>query len=175
MLCKRQEDLGLKKWLDNQEVCDILGISKRTLQEYRAKGLLPFGRIKNKLFYKPEDVGESITIVLSCKFKETMSHYFIDKQDPRVADLLLRLENTGRALKKMEPNCQRSFNGERFMNDVELAKFLRISRRTLQEYRSLRILPYYLIQGKVLYKESEIQQLLEEAHRKCLDEQRKWL
>lgn len=46
----------LEKWLDNQEVCDILGISKRTLQEYRAKGLLPFGRIKNKLFYKPEDV-----------------------------------------------------------------------------------------------------------------------
>lgn len=76
---------------------------------------------------------------------------------------------------KMEPNCQRSFNGERFMNDVELAKLLRISRRTLQEYRSLRILPYYLIQGKVLYKESEIQQLLEEAHKKCLDEQRKWL
>ena len=100
-----------------------------------------------------------------------MSHYFIDKQDPRVADLLRRLENTGKALKKMEPNCQRSFNGERFMNDVELAKLLRISRRTLQEYRSLRILPYYLIQGKVLYKESEIQQLLEEAHRKCLDEQ----
>ena len=56
MLCKRQEDLGLKKWLDNQEVCDILGISKRTLQEYRAKGLLPCGRIKNKLFYKPEAV-----------------------------------------------------------------------------------------------------------------------
>ena len=56
ILCKRQEDLGLKKWLDNQEVCDILGISKRTPQEYRAKGLLPFGRIKNKLFYKPEDV-----------------------------------------------------------------------------------------------------------------------
>ena len=33
ILCKRQEDLGLKKWLDNQEVCDIHGISKRTLQE----------------------------------------------------------------------------------------------------------------------------------------------
>ena len=55
-LCRRQEDVSLKKWLDNQDVCDVLGISKRTLQEYRAKGLLPFGRIKNKLFYKPEDV-----------------------------------------------------------------------------------------------------------------------
>ena len=23
-LCRSQEDLGLKKWLDNQEVCEIL-------------------------------------------------------------------------------------------------------------------------------------------------------
>ena len=56
ILCKRQEDLGLKKWLDNQEVCDVLRINKKTLQAYRNKGILPFSRIKNKLFYKPEDV-----------------------------------------------------------------------------------------------------------------------
>ena len=55
-LCRRQEDLGLKKWLDNQEVCDILGISKRTLQTYREKGLLPFSQIKHKIFYKPGDI-----------------------------------------------------------------------------------------------------------------------
>ena len=42
--------------MDNQEVCGILRISKRTLQVYREKGLLPFTRIKNKFFYKPEDV-----------------------------------------------------------------------------------------------------------------------
>ena len=70
MLCKRQEDLGLKKWLDNQEVCDILGISKRTLQEYRAKGLLPFGRIKNKLFYKPEDVEKVLQSYYHAKSKK---------------------------------------------------------------------------------------------------------
>lgn len=45
-----------EKWMDNQEVCEILRISKRTLQVYREKGLLPFTRIKNKFFYKPEDV-----------------------------------------------------------------------------------------------------------------------
>lgn len=56
LLCRRQEDLSLKKWLDNQDVCEILGISKRTLQAYRDKGLLPFSRIRHKLFYKPEDV-----------------------------------------------------------------------------------------------------------------------
>ena len=45
-----------EKWLDNQEVCDVLRINKKTLQAYRAKGILPFSRIKNKLFYKPEDI-----------------------------------------------------------------------------------------------------------------------
>lgn len=55
-MSRRQEDIGLKKWLDNQDVCDVLGISKRTLQTYRDKGLLPFSQIRHKIFYKPEDV-----------------------------------------------------------------------------------------------------------------------
>lgn len=55
-VCRPAEDLGLKNWLDNQEVCEVLRISKKTLQVYRAKGILPFSRIKNKLFYKTEDI-----------------------------------------------------------------------------------------------------------------------
>lgn len=55
-LYHRQADVGLKTWLDNQEVCQTLGITKRTLQTYREKGLLPFSRIRHKVFYKPEDV-----------------------------------------------------------------------------------------------------------------------
>ncbi|KAA6333410.1 hypothetical protein EZS27_018172 [termite gut metagenome] len=46
----------LKKWLDNQEVCMILNISKRTLQTYRDKGTLPYSQINHKIYYKPEDV-----------------------------------------------------------------------------------------------------------------------
>lgn len=55
-LCRPTVDLGLKNWLDNQEVCEILRVSKKALQAYRAKGILPFSRIKHKIFYKPEDV-----------------------------------------------------------------------------------------------------------------------
>ncbi len=55
-VCRPVEDLGLKKWLDNQDVCEILRISKKTLQVYRDKGILPFTRIKHKIFFKPEDV-----------------------------------------------------------------------------------------------------------------------
>lgn len=55
-LYRRQEDIGLKDWLDNQDVCEILDITKRTLQSYREKGLLPYSRIEYKIRYKPEDV-----------------------------------------------------------------------------------------------------------------------
>lgn len=55
-LYRRQSDLGLKKWLDSQDVCEILDITKRTLQSYREKGLLPYSRIEHKIRYKPEYV-----------------------------------------------------------------------------------------------------------------------
>jgi hypothetical protein len=55
-LHRNQADLRLKKWLDNQEVCQTLGITKRTLQTYRENGLLPYCRIRHKIFYKPQDV-----------------------------------------------------------------------------------------------------------------------
>lgn len=55
-LCKNSKDKSLKTWLDNQDVCQCLNISKRTLQTYRENGLLPYSQIKHKIRYKPEDV-----------------------------------------------------------------------------------------------------------------------
>ena len=66
------------------------------------------------------------------------------------------------------------FKGDRFLTDEELSRLLKVSRRTLQEYRTGRLIPYYIVQGKALYRESEIQGLLEKTHRKCMEEQ-KWL
>jgi len=44
------------KWLDNDQVCQILRISKRTLQNYRDNGILPFSQFKDKILYKAEDI-----------------------------------------------------------------------------------------------------------------------
>lgn len=55
-LCAGQKSPGMKRWFDNQDVCVILGISKRTLQTYREKGLLPFSQIRHKILYRPDDV-----------------------------------------------------------------------------------------------------------------------
>lgn len=55
-----------------------------------------------------------------------------------------------------------SLNGERFMTDTELAGMLKLSKRTLQEYRNRGKIPYYQIDGKIFYQESDIEKLLEE-------------
>lgn len=46
----------LDGWLDNTDVCEIFGIGKRTLQNYRNKGILPYSQINHKCYYRPEDV-----------------------------------------------------------------------------------------------------------------------
>ena len=101
-----------------------------------------------------------------------MSHYFIDKHDPCVADLFRRLEKAGKALDKLESSGGRTLKGERFVTDEELSRLLKISRRTLQEYRTSGVIPYYLVQGKALYKESDIMKILDDAYKRCREEQR---
>lgn len=57
---------GKKKtnnWLDHQDVCQRLKISKRTLQTLRDNGTLAYTKIGNRTYYLPEDVDSIITKV----------------------------------------------------------------------------------------------------------------
>lgn len=47
-----------EQWLDAQDVCTILDVSKRTLQAYKDKGLLPAAKINRKNYFKASDVQE---------------------------------------------------------------------------------------------------------------------
>ena len=58
------------------------------------------------------------------------------------------------------------FDGERYLTSEELCSILKISKRTLQDYRSNGILPFIQLPGKVLFRESDIKKVLEE--RLCL-------
>lgn len=51
------------EWLDNQDVCQILNISPRTLQTLRQNGTLAYSQIEHKVYYKPEDVERIIPLV----------------------------------------------------------------------------------------------------------------
>ena len=55
-LYDENSDKNMKKWLDNQDVCQILNITKRTLQTYRENVILPYTMIGHKIYYKTEDV-----------------------------------------------------------------------------------------------------------------------
>ena len=71
------------------------------------------------------------------------------------------------AVKKLERYCSTArpmLNGEVYLSGEEVCSQLRLSTRTLQEYRNAGILPFYKIGGKILYKQSDIQAMLEKHY-----------
>jgi len=68
----RGTDKRLGEWLDNQDVCQILNISPRTLQTLRQNGTLAYSQIEHKTYYKPEDV-ERIIPLVEVRKKDTHS------------------------------------------------------------------------------------------------------
>ena len=57
-----------------------------------------------------------------------------------------------------------AFNDE-LLTDKEVAHILKVSRRTLQDYRNNGILPYRQLGGKILYRESDIERVLQSCYR----------
>jgi hypothetical protein len=49
-----------ERWLDIQETCLLLKISKRTLQSYRDNGVLSFSQIAGKIYFRASDIEEHL-------------------------------------------------------------------------------------------------------------------
>ena len=62
-MADRGRDKKLGNWLDNQDVCQMLNISPRTLQTLRDNGMLAYSQINRKVYYKPEDVERILHVV----------------------------------------------------------------------------------------------------------------
>ena len=60
---KPQNYLNGERLYNNQDVCLLLNISKRTLQSYRDSGKLAFSQINHKIYYKPADVERILPLV----------------------------------------------------------------------------------------------------------------
>ena len=66
--------------------------------------------------------------------------------------------------KNVISNYRPLLDGERYLTDKEVAQILKVSKRTLQEYRNEGVLPYVLLGGKVLYRESDLERVLESCY-----------
>ena len=58
--------------------------------------------------------------------------------------------------------------GEHYLTDKEVSTKLKVSRRTLQDWRTNGQIAYIALGGKTLYRESDIQAMLERNHRKAI-------
>lgn len=56
------------------------------------------------------------------------------------------------------------FGGEHFLTGKKVCERLYISPRTLQDYRDRKIIPYTHFAGKILYKASDLDKMLEKAY-----------
>lgn len=83
-----------------------------------------------------------------------------------MASILLSIRKSMRKADRLSESYRPMLNGERYITDREMTKRLHISRRTMQEYRNAGLLPYMILGGKVLYRESDVQRLLDNNYRK---------
>lgn len=68
-------------------------------------------------------------------------------------------------IESMNEKSRASFGNERFLTDKEVSAWLKVSRRTLQDYRNNGMVSYYQLGGKILYKESDIEKLVMGGYR----------
>ena len=56
------------EWVENSELAEILGLSKRQLQGYRERGVLGFSTIGRKIYYRRAEVEKLIkNNTIKCK------------------------------------------------------------------------------------------------------------
>lgn len=92
----------------------------------------------------------------------------ITKDNSRIKLFFSLLDNIQTKIEELAENNRPPFNGERFLTDKDLSNLLKISRRCLLDYRDQGRIPYIQLGGKILYKVSDIEKLLEDNYHKSL-------
>ena len=90
-------------------------------------------------------------------------------EDEPLASVVQNMRKGSKWLSAFLESYRPPLDGERYLTDREVAELLRVSRRTLQEYRNNRVLPFILLGGKVLYPESGLRELLEANYSKPME------
>ena len=79
--------------------------------------------------------------------------------------VLSAISGVRKRIKEVAQTHKPLFGGEHFLTGKEVCERLYISRRTLQDYRDRRVVPYTQFAGKILYKASDLERILEDGYR----------
>lgn len=69
-------------------------------------------------------------------------------EDEPIASVVQDMRKGSKWLSAFLESYRPPLDGERYLTDGEVSELLRVSRRTLQEYRNNRVLPFILWEGR---------------------------
>ena len=85
-------------------------------------------------------------------------------KSPQTVEFIAKLENLTTLIQTAFGNRTPHLNGEKYLTNKDLSQLLHISLRTLQEMRDTGKIGYLQISGKILYRQSDVLNLLEENY-----------
>lgn len=98
--------------------------------------------------------------------KSTVNYERLDLADRELeVGFIGKLDALFEGIERMDAGHKASPSNEQFLTDKEVSAWLKVSRRTLQDYRNNGMVSYYQLGGKILYKESDIENLLMSGYR----------
>ena len=88
----------------------------------------------------------------------------INKDTPQVKEFISSLDSMLNGIESIVKRYKPHLNGERFLSNNEVSKKLNVSLRTLQEWRDTGLIPFIQIKGKIIYRQSDIDKLLQKYY-----------
>ena len=95
----------------------------------------------------------------------------INKDTPQVKEFISSLDSMLNGIESIVKHYKPHLNGERFLSNNEVSKKLNVSLRTLQEWRDTGLIPFIQIKGKIIYRQSDIDKLLQKHYFESWKEQ----
>ena len=89
----------------------------------------------------------------------------INKDNEWIIHFMGSIDRLLDSFERMTASYRPTLGGERFFTDKEVSARLKVSRRTLQDYRNEGRIPYIQLGGKILYRESDIERMLADGYR----------
>ena len=84
----------------------------------------------------------------------------LDNKSPQIGMFFTALDELSNAIQQALQNRTPHLNGEKYLTNREVCQLLRISSRTLQNWRDTGKIPFIRLQGKILYNISAVWLLL---------------
>jgi hypothetical protein len=85
----------------------------------------------------------------------------LDSRSPEMNELFSAIRIGSNRIFNYKKIRKPTLLGETFLTNKEVCKTLGLGLRTLQDYRERGLLAYYKIEGKILYRLSDVLQMLE--------------